>query len=333
MFTTPEQVFSVNHRPRIEKQVLKWINLFVFTGAFLCFAVTVTQVHESAARTLDGDFWLPGDFVLDSKLSSELGETCTHEATLRISSFDVGVKLNGGSRLALMAYTTALVRRSMWVNGGAVFVSLGNKVLFDRNVHELSWGLIVIPKGFLMLVEFVLIIWAIVALEQPQAGSEILEDYINYCSPTSSKRHLWAQQFVAMYIAWGVVLMVHIITFYLYMQRTLGYYYQPFPRVRREWTSLYSIVALRKSAHGSQESKVEIVAEQMLQEIKDSLYYQGEDIPLETEGGHEMHNLGAMQNAQAVGSSSAPSVIYNQNTSNVSTSLPYQPRKSDVTFG
>ena len=306
MFTTPEQVFSVNHRPRIEKQILKRTNLIVFTGVFLCFAVTVTRVHDAAMRSLDGAFWIPGDFKLDSQLSTELG-TCSHSATLRISSYDVLINLDSETRSALMAYTAALVRRSMWVNGGAVFASLGNKVLFDRNIHELAWGLVVIPKGFLMLLEIVLIIWAIVSLEQPQAGCDIISNYIKGCSPGSNDRHLWAAQpFVAMFFAWGVVLLVHALTFYLYIQRTAGYYYHPFPRVRRAWLSLYSIVALRKNNYRDQ-SKIEIVAQEMLSEIKDSL----RDEPPLISDANPMHQLGAVPNTSfRPTASSAPSAIY-----------------------
>ena len=270
MFTTPEKVFG--KRPYREN-VLKYVNLFVFIANLVCFLVMAQDVDQKAKKSM-GDFWTHGTFSLDSTLADSLLENCTRFSSLKTSDWDVYYTITKTNAPALMAHTAGLIRRAVWVTGTAVILGGVNKLLFERNVHDVGYYNIPIRKGYLFLLEIAAIVWSICAMEQPQEPSSFIKDYISQCS-TGSISHVWrAPPFMIMYISHAVTLLLHGVTFFILISYSQPEHKTNRPLIRARYRELLSIVMLRKRGldrSSGEDPLVEMTSVQLLKMIKERL--------------------------------------------------------------
>eukprot|EP00659_Diplonema_papillatum_P015163 gene15163-23159_t len=267
MFTTPEEPFGPQNRPRRERY-LKWVNLVVFIFTFLAFCMLVATVDQKASQSLD-DFWIAGGLDLQEHLTVALGN-CSHSSKLRLGDYSFEFTMNADTRATIMAYSAGLIRQAVWITGAATVVTGVNKLLFDRGVHELTLfnGLFALNKGLLLTIEIVLVVWSISALQAPQETAYFINDYITACAKEES--HIWeAPPFILMYVAHGITLLTHLMTWFILLQHStpdsLTNYC--FPLVRKEFRRLHSIMAVRKTFQG-EPSEVERTSIKLLVLLK-----------------------------------------------------------------
>eukprot|EP01063_Lacrimia_lanifica_P013446 TRINITY_DN2008_c0_g1_i2.p1 TRINITY_DN2008_c0_g1~~TRINITY_DN2008_c0_g1_i2.p1 ORF type:complete len:340 (+),score=123.63 TRINITY_DN2008_c0_g1_i2:141-1160(+) len=279
MFTIPEKTFNPALRPSRET-VLKRVNLLVFVIAVVCFVITVANVSQKAARTVDV-FWEVGtEFELDEALSTDL-KNCTYNGMMEVSYWEFPFAMNEDTRAPMMAHTAALIRRAVWLTGTAVTLGGINKVLFHYDVHEVTVysGVVTLRKGYLTLLEIVAIVWSIVALARPQELCDFITEYIKTCdlADRAVDNLFEAPPFVVMFVAHGITLAVHVVTYILLVQSTQSKDGKPpAPLLRKRWRELKALVAMRtrKLAHfeqqagANQEALVEVTTLQLLRFLR-----------------------------------------------------------------
>eukprot|EP01061_Rhynchopus_euleeides_P020122 TRINITY_DN32869_c0_g1_i1.p1 TRINITY_DN32869_c0_g1~~TRINITY_DN32869_c0_g1_i1.p1 ORF type:complete len:374 (+),score=130.91 TRINITY_DN32869_c0_g1_i1:326-1447(+) len=276
MFTTPEKVFG--KRPYREN-VLKYVNLFVFIGNLVCFLVMALGVDQRASKSMKY-FWTHKDFQMDEALSASLNVNCTLAGrSVDVSSWDVYYTMTKKNAPALMAHSAGLIRRAVWITGSTVILSGINKLLFERNVHDLRYYNITLRKGYLLMLEVCGIIWSIVAMAHPQEISAFIDDYIAACSPDTTS-HLWeAPPFVVMYISHAVTLLLHGVTLFILVSYGQDHHRTQRPLIRKQYHELLAVLMLRKrsrddaqySKKGGSEPLVELTVWQLLRLVKEKL--------------------------------------------------------------
>eukprot|EP01064_Diplonema_japonicum_P004838 TRINITY_DN13180_c0_g1_i1.p1 TRINITY_DN13180_c0_g1~~TRINITY_DN13180_c0_g1_i1.p1 ORF type:complete len:295 (+),score=21.35 TRINITY_DN13180_c0_g1_i1:40-924(+) len=215
MFTTVAPVFPAGLR-LYEERFLRNVNILVALGCLVCAVITLTNVSTNAEKTVK-DFWFPsGDLSLDTFLESSFVSGCGYVSDMSIGDYNVEqFRLDETTRAPIIALTTGLIKRGVLVSSGAVLMTFVNKIGFNYNWHEVRYGSVFISKGFLLLLEVVMIVWAIIALNHPADLASHLETYIQHCTSEPPDHLFKTPPFTAMFVAHGVTLFVYIINGFL----------------------------------------------------------------------------------------------------------------------
>eukprot|EP01061_Rhynchopus_euleeides_P011844 TRINITY_DN21429_c0_g1_i1.p1 TRINITY_DN21429_c0_g1~~TRINITY_DN21429_c0_g1_i1.p1 ORF type:complete len:303 (+),score=99.48 TRINITY_DN21429_c0_g1_i1:314-1222(+) len=245
MFTTAGPVLPYGARLRVEG-ALKTVNMIVTLGLLACLVVTITDITTRADRTLE-EFWVSkGDFDLSPRLKGVLAYNadCSVDIDLVLGDYDVrGYTIDSNTRLPLMAHAAGLIRRGILVACGAALLTILNKVAFNYNIHEIRYHNYVVPKGYLVLLELLGIIWAIVALNHPYTLSQDIGKYIKICAaPIEFDSHLYeAPPFIALFIAFGVVLVTYAVNYLILFNHSA----RPVPNdILDEWQDIKALLPL-----------------------------------------------------------------------------------------
>eukprot|EP00759_Apiculatamorpha_spiralis_P036649 PhF_6_TR3683/c0_g1_i1/m.5234 len=202
-------------RTYAEKKI-KRVNTFVMVVQFTCFLITITDIAIRSEKTFVGDMWYPDkdDLALTYQLQTAL-INCSYTGTIKRGGWTLTNTITYNTSLPILADTTGKIRVSLLVNAFAIFAGSINKVLFDLNTHDIiRLGRLRVKKQLLMGIEFVLIIWAIAAMEGLEDSSLYLHKWISGCG-VKYLTIFSVPPFVAMYVGHGVVLLMHGVTFWL----------------------------------------------------------------------------------------------------------------------
>ena len=245
MFTTAAPVLPYGARLKAET-VLKTLNMVVMLGVLACLVVTITDVSTRADRTLE-EFWVAkGDFDLSTQLKEALSYTplCSYRTNLVLGNYDVNTyDITANSRGFLMAHASGLIRRAVLISCATAAVCVLNRVLFNYNIHSIRYANFIVYKGHLVLLEILGVIWSIVALNHPAQLSADLSNYIEYCASTIAfDTHLFdAPPFVAMFVAWGLVLFMHLVNIVILVQHSAN----PVPKAMKEdWADIRILLGM-----------------------------------------------------------------------------------------
>eukprot|EP01059_Diplonema_ambulator_P033097 TRINITY_DN6779_c0_g2_i1.p1 TRINITY_DN6779_c0_g2~~TRINITY_DN6779_c0_g2_i1.p1 ORF type:complete len:290 (+),score=51.96 TRINITY_DN6779_c0_g2_i1:31-900(+) len=240
MFTTVVEVLP--HGLRLyEERVLRHVNIAVALGCLVCIVVTITEVAQKADKTVN-DFWTPGgDFKLNGYFEAALKDSCEYQGTVNLGEFDMKkYTIDENSRGFLMALTCGLIRRALLISASAVFLTFLNKIGFNYNWHDVRYGSYIVEKSFLLLLEVIFIVWAIIALKHPQSLASDLETYIKLCSRDTIPTHVFTTPpYIAMFVAHGVTLFVYIVNAFLLLSNSTR---QVPPQLISEWGEITAIL-------------------------------------------------------------------------------------------
>ena len=140
-----------------------------------------------------------------------------------------------------MAHVTGLIKTGIFVSFTAIFLTCLNKVLFNYNIHSF-YG---IRKGYLLFLELVFIVWAIVAITHPQVLAEKLDDYIQACSSSPFNDHLFREPHwrTSLYVGHGITLIAYFFNLLVLFNNNA----RSFPKnLFVEWQEIESLLAGRE---------------------------------------------------------------------------------------
>eukprot|EP01062_Namystynia_karyoxenos_P066058 TRINITY_DN60073_c0_g1_i1.p1 TRINITY_DN60073_c0_g1~~TRINITY_DN60073_c0_g1_i1.p1 ORF type:complete len:596 (+),score=125.26 TRINITY_DN60073_c0_g1_i1:82-1788(+) len=243
MFTTTVPVYPGKVRGWND-QLLKNVNIVVFLGIWACLIVVINDVAKRAKRTVD-DFWVPsGHPTVADRLRQRLDVApCEYRAELSVGDFSVMYNISAANRELAFAEAAGLIRLAIFASCTAVFLSMINRTAFNYNWHWIRYGEdsnFLAPKGYLLMLEVLAIIWAIVALAQPQTLCAFLDDYIRHCGGDDIPHLFEAPPFVVLFIAFGVLLLAYALNWAVYLLGAL----RPVRKdVKAAWQSIEQVLA------------------------------------------------------------------------------------------
>eukprot|EP01063_Lacrimia_lanifica_P014550 TRINITY_DN21115_c0_g1_i1.p1 TRINITY_DN21115_c0_g1~~TRINITY_DN21115_c0_g1_i1.p1 ORF type:complete len:340 (+),score=136.61 TRINITY_DN21115_c0_g1_i1:50-1069(+) len=253
MFTTVGPVLPPGFRLPQERW-LKRINLVVCAGLVVCLVVTLTDVTTRADRTMD-DFWVSdGPPNLEPRLEEMLNE-CPMTGTMNIGDYDVtDYMVDNQTRVPLMAHSAGLIRKAIIISCVAVFLSVVNKTAFNYNKHEVAFYSLVFSKSYLLLLELIAIVWALVELDHAEELASFLSSYIGGCASMKGRtapKHLFsAPHFIPLFVGFGVTLFVYVVNFLLLLNNS--YKGVPAP-IMDEWDAIRDLLRVCERHSGVQQ--------------------------------------------------------------------------------
>jgi len=205
-------------RTKMEKRN-KRINTLVLLAQFTCFLIMLTQISTRSEKTFRGDPWYPAQerFDLTVQLQTQLAN-CTHTAVIMRGGWEIEYTIGLQNSTVLMADCAGRIRVAILVNAFAIVAGSMNKIMYDLNVHYITkLGRLKVRKQLLLMIEFVLIVWAIVAMEALEDMAKFLHDWTTKCN-VKFQTIFSVPPFIAMYVGHGIVLLAYLVNWFMLLQ-------------------------------------------------------------------------------------------------------------------
>jgi hypothetical protein len=215
-------------RTKIEKS-FKWINSIVMAVQFACFLIDLSRISIAAPKTFEeGDIiWVRRSFALDqiiaTKTATCYNETGGYNFTGNVWGYsNVPLQLNSLTQNMLFAELSELMRFAVIVNAAALVVGFFNKFMYDANVYEWRWKQLFIHKDVVTFVEIILLCVSIQRCAACDVIAPILREWLQACGVHSENSLPYVAPLIAMYVANGFTLLMHLVTLLILLKNSLG---------------------------------------------------------------------------------------------------------------
>ena len=217
-----QQRLPAKQRTKAEK-LFKRINTFIIAAHLACYLIDLSAVVIATPKTFTNTIWGVTDFGLKPVLDAKTGN-CSHLTVDRVRGFaDTPLNITGSNHAIIFTELAVNVRFCMIVTAVAVVLSAANKMVYDFNIFEVKLGRsVVLHKEVLTLTEFIFLIMSIQSATEAELYASDLRGYLVACGVTSESSLPFAVPFVAIYVATGVVLGLHVISFLIHLRNTLS---------------------------------------------------------------------------------------------------------------